>query len=803
MTTAEMAARLVAAHISVIPVKLDGSKIPDQEWKIYQQRLATPGELQQWFGGHRPKGLGIVAGSVSQNLEVIDFDDLTLAEPWKELIDLECPGLTQRLVLIVTPRPGLQFWYRCEEPVSGNQKLAQRRESAKLVTLIETRGEGGYAVAPGSPPAVHENGVAYKIAGGDPADPPLITVEERALLLRCARSLSEAVAPAHERTVMRERMERPAGDLRPGDDFNARENFEAYLVRQGWRVALRRGDVTYLARPGKSGPGWSATLGKAAPGVLHVFSTNAAPLEDGGNYDAFRAFAAYEHGGDLSAAAAALAAQGYGAPARPRRREPESLAKEEEPATVVITENGVTPPVSAPEQKPRTPTEWELARNFAASQQHALMYLEGDQWWGYEGGAWYYRGLEVATATLQHWLEARPYAMRGAITRSRLGGILYLAKSCLGPHPLTVFNPDPARIPLANGVLDTRTRHLFPHDPTHRFTHVLPYAYDAAATCPRWLRFLEESMMGTDGEPVREYIETIQEWFGYCLIPDPNRAQVTLVFVGEGGNGKGTATRVLERLVGEGQYAAISVEQLHEPYHRAQLVGKLVGLINEPDRRALQKNGDIFKAITGGDTISARNPSERVFSYRPTIRLTVACNDLPATRDLSYGYFRRLVVIGWWNRPAEPDPLLDEKLASELPGIFNWALLGLARFRERGWRFGPLAESDRLKAEYTLSQDIVRQFVMERCDLGIALSSLTDHLYADFRRWCYAAGIEQDIPTKAGFGMRLTRLLRELVPEATNRGQRQSTGQVLQVRTGIALRVQSDAERGRADLDNP
>lgn len=308
----------MAAGISVIPVKLDGSKIPTVEWKCYQERLATAAEVQQWFGGRYPLGLGIVTGRISGNLESIDFDDLALAEPWNELVEAECPGLTKRLVLIVTPRPGLQFWYRAEQPVAGNQALARglrpdKNGKSRLQALIETRGEGGYAVAPGSPLAVHEKGTPYKIAAGDPSAPPVITAEERALLLRCARSLTEAVEPAQERTVKAASYDRPAGELRPGDDFNQREDLGRYLSEQGWAVAMRRGEVTYMRRPGKE-RGWSATLGKVAPGVLHVFTTSAAPLEDGCNYDLFRAYAAYEHGGNLPAAARALGARGYGAP---------------------------------------------------------------------------------------------------------------------------------------------------------------------------------------------------------------------------------------------------------------------------------------------------------------------------------------------------------------------------------------------------------------------------------------------------------------------------------------------------------
>ena len=68
------AQRLVESGISVIPVKTDGTKAPALRWKDYQSRQATPAELHKWF--HPGKyGLGAVAGEVSGNLEILDFDD--------------------------------------------------------------------------------------------------------------------------------------------------------------------------------------------------------------------------------------------------------------------------------------------------------------------------------------------------------------------------------------------------------------------------------------------------------------------------------------------------------------------------------------------------------------------------------------------------------------------------------------------------------------------------------------------------------------------------------------------------------
>lgn len=68
--------------------------------------------------------------------------------------------------------------------------------------------------------------------------------------------------------------------------------------------------MDYLTRPGKTAPGWSASLGhiRSDDGkpLLYVFSDNAAPFEKHSCYDAFAAYTHLQHGGDFSRAAAAV-----------------------------------------------------------------------------------------------------------------------------------------------------------------------------------------------------------------------------------------------------------------------------------------------------------------------------------------------------------------------------------------------------------------------------------------------------------------------------------------------------------------
>ena len=183
---------------------------------------------------------------------------------------------------------------------------------AKKRTLIETRGEGGYAVAPGSPADVHETGRPYEHFSGPPLDQVQnIGVEERDILFRCARSFDRT--PAEDPKLPQTQKT----DLPPGDDFNTRGPTWAELLEpHGWTVVHQRDGVTYWRRPGKTTGSWSATTGrcksKSGRELFYVFSSNAAPFAADRGYDKFGTYAFLNYGGNLKAAAKALAAQGYG-----------------------------------------------------------------------------------------------------------------------------------------------------------------------------------------------------------------------------------------------------------------------------------------------------------------------------------------------------------------------------------------------------------------------------------------------------------------------------------------------------------
>jgi len=306
MIEKETALKFLAAGLAVLPADKT-LKRPVMAWKNYQEHRPVTADVERWFSD-RHNAICLICGKVSGNLEVIDFDQHGELYPaWEAQIPA---ALKSKLVIERTQSGGFHVAYRCAEVVSGNTKLAQGIRNDKLVTLIETRGEGGLILCSPSD--------GYTLTQGDYTNLPILTAEERKLLLNTATQLNEIKAAKHSSEPVLPQnftMYEPVCsnfEKRPGDDFNERINFGEMLKFYGWKLlrTLSNGNQ-YWQRPGKTGVQHSATL---KDGIFYVFSSNAAPFEPNKGYTAFSAFALLRHNGDFRKAAADLLAQGFGQP---------------------------------------------------------------------------------------------------------------------------------------------------------------------------------------------------------------------------------------------------------------------------------------------------------------------------------------------------------------------------------------------------------------------------------------------------------------------------------------------------------
>lgn len=255
-------------------------------WRKYQTTLASEQELDKWLK-NSGSGIGIVCGAVSGGLEVIDFDNHDVYKEYLGLVaqDAYIKSIADQVTHVSTPG-GAHWYYRCEDGIEGNQKLAEcaKEEKADKQTLIETRGEGGYVIAADNPASVHPSGSLYEFVQGDYDSIPTITGDERGLLLDLARSLNrKIVIDTHGQDLQKN--EDPDA---PGNAYNEKGDWSTLLTDHGWTKLFESGGTQHWQRPGKVGnKGASATVNHAGSDRLYVFSSNAEPFESGRGYSKF------------------------------------------------------------------------------------------------------------------------------------------------------------------------------------------------------------------------------------------------------------------------------------------------------------------------------------------------------------------------------------------------------------------------------------------------------------------------------------------------------------------------------------
>jgi putative DNA primase/helicase len=288
------------------------------------------------------------------------------------------------------------------------------------------------------------------------------------------------------------------------------------------------------------------------------------------------------------------------------------------------------------------------------------------------------------------------------------------------------------------GVVDTRTglmREGKPEDRITRRTSVAPAPPGTPA--PAWEKFLSEA---TGGDT--ELAQFLQRWIGYCATGDVSEEVLAFLY-GDGGNGKGVFINAVSAALGS--YAlSMAIETFttnaRSPpeYYRAQMSGARLVMASEPESGCSWAENQI-KELTGNEApVSARHPHGRPFNYRSQAKLQFAGNHAPSLKGRSPAMERRLRVIPFTNKPAEPDLGLKERIREELPAVLRWIIDGCLSWRKQN--LGTAAVISEASERYFGQQDTFGRWLAEHCDLSGTMQTRPSDLFADYRVWCQING---------------------------------------------------------------
>lgn len=316
------------------------------------------------------------------------------------------------------------------------------------------------------------------------------------------------------------------------------------------------------------------------------------------------------------------------------------------------------------------------------------------------------------------------------------------------------WDTTPLLLGVSNGVVNLTSGELRRGRQDDRITMSTDVGYDTAAECPRWLQFISEIF---DGD--QAMIEYVHRAVGYSLTGS-TREQVWFICHGKGANGKSTFLEVLQRAFGD--YAGnlpftalMKGKEQSIPTDLAALPGKRLITASETQENSTLNEARI-KALTGGDTITARQLYERQFSFVPELKLWVALNHLPNVTDSSEGFWRRVRVISF-NRQfgaADRDDMLKEKLYQELPGILKWAIAGASSWHKKGLKAPTQVMMPTLA--YQAESDPLDDFIRDCCVVTANAHVGAGALYTAYVGWADRQGYrDKDRMSNSIFGKRM------------------------------------------------
>ncbi|WP_316778068.1 bifunctional DNA primase/polymerase [Pedobacter antarcticus] len=318
---------LLSDGISLIPVrekdevnrygKTSVAKSPYGKWKEFQFRKATKEELWHNMEEKHTTAVAIVCGIVSGNIEAIDID-VKFKSGIDEILfkDIQhfYPELFTKLRIHQTPSSGFHIIYRvaATHPVPGNLKLAGRIATEEEISLqlsrgishpnreinfLETRGEGGYILAPPS--------LGYLIYKNAPI--PVLSWEERCSLITLCQSYTEILKELPKPKPLKS--EENWYDENPFEHFNSSADPIELAAGFGWKYSHGNNFFLWFTRPGKqSGVSMSWNLQKR---IFYNF-TSSTELTPNRGYHPSTLLSALKFSGDKRKTFKWLTEHGYG-----------------------------------------------------------------------------------------------------------------------------------------------------------------------------------------------------------------------------------------------------------------------------------------------------------------------------------------------------------------------------------------------------------------------------------------------------------------------------------------------------------
>lgn len=293
--------------------------------------------------------------------------------------------------------------------------------------------------------------------------------------------------------------------------------------------------------------------------------------------------------------------------------------------------------------------------------------------------------------------------------------------------------PDKYKVQFDNISFDVRHGKLEECD-TFFTLHQIPHNYDAKADCPKFKRFINNLFYEED-------IPVIQEYLGYCLIPN-TLAQTALFIIGEGGEGKSRIPVLMEHIIGADNVVVGDFEGLQDKFSTSSLDKQMLFMDDELTLTALDDTSNFKKIVTAETAMEVEVKGKPKYKTKLYSRIICCGNGAIQSKfDRTDGFYRRLLLCKV--RPVhydKPDRTLSDQLDKEIPGIINWMLEGLCRVVKNGFIIEPSKRMSDEVQSLRDNSDTIQLFMNDEQFIDYTFDEedkvSIKQLYDAYENWC-------------------------------------------------------------------
>lgn len=290
----------------------------------------------------------------------------------------------------------------------------------------------------------------------------------------------------------------------------------------------------------------------------------------------------------------------------------------------------------------------------------------------------------------------------------------------------------------SNGIYDIMKQVLLPDDNSRIFDYQLNFEYIPNCNINQTPAFkcYVESSLGLEALP------SLLRITAYSL-SSLAKGRTSFQLIGPGKRGKSLWLLFMEKMVDESLRTSIAFSELGKREYLIKLVGKRLNICADNDP-APMKNESIFKRITSGENVMARDLYQSAISFIPTAKLIFASN-----HELSFAHtddelIDRLTIL-CFNKPVpenKRDPELLNKMLIEKNKIMSMAVDTLYDLVTSNYDFKLPYESQKYLQQKRDELHPDKNFLLNQTilDSNCEVSSLK--LWESFKKWCNDNTIE-------------------------------------------------------------